>query len=163
VRARDYVEIQQSWDSTDPRTDAAYLKSGFINDLPDSLINEIVEGFEPQDGRAISVHFQQSGGAIGRVSADATAFVHRNSKANMLLNVSWPNESDADPHVGYIRRYWDALAPYTDGYYTVASSDESDQIRHSNYQGNFPRLQKIKEHYDPTNLFRLNPNVRLSG
>ncbi len=163
VSARDYVEIQQSWDSTDPRTNAAYLKSGFINDLPDSLINEIIEGFEPQDGRAISVHFQHSGGAIGRVSVDATAFAHRNSKANMLLSVSWPNESDAGPHVEYIRRYWDALVPYTDGYYTVASSDESDQVRHSNYQGNLLRLQKIKKRYDPTNLFRLNANIRLSG
>jgi FAD/FMN-containing dehydrogenase len=29
----------------------------------------------------------------------------------------------------------------------------------SNYQGNFPRLLKIKKKYDPDNLFRLNANI----
>lgn len=161
VKSRDYVEIQQSWDDTDPRNDAAYLKSGFINEFPDSLIDSIITGFEPSDGRAVMVYFQHSGGAIGRVAADSTAFAHRKSKANMLLNVSWPVQNDATPHVSYIRRYWDTLSPSTDGYYTVETSDESDKVRHGNYQGNFPRLLEVKKKYDPTNLFRLNANIKV--
>jgi len=30
------------------------------------------------------------------------------------------------------------------------------------YGANFPRLLKIKQQYDPTNLFRLNANIRLA-
>ena len=30
----------------------------------------------------------------------------------------------------------------------------------ANYQGNYERLVKIKNEYDPTNLFRLNANVK---
>lgn len=107
------------------------------------------------------MYFQHSGGAIARVPTDATAFAHRKSKANMLLTVAWPVEDDAEPHVDYIRRYWDTLAPATDGYYTVETSNESDKIRHGNYQGNFARLLEIKKKYDPTNLFRLNANIKI--
>jgi hypothetical protein len=34
-------------------------------------------------------------------------------------------------------------------------------VRHGNYQGNFPRLLEIKRKYDPTNLFRLNANIKV--
>jgi len=161
VKSRDYVEIQQSWDNTDPRTNAEYLKSGFINDMPDSLLDKIHEGLEPMDRRSVTLYFQHSGGAIGRVPAADTAFAQRNSKANMILIVGWPNEDAAEPHVNYTRRYWDTLAPSTDGYYTVDTADESEKVRHGNYQGNFARLQKVKKKYDPTNLFRLNANIKV--
>ncbi len=159
VAARDYVEIQRSWDNTDPRNDAEYLKGGFINDLPDALMDNIITGFEPADGRSVTVYFQHSGGAIGRVAADATAFAHRKSKANMIAVVGWPMQNDATPHVDYIRRYWRTLEPATDGYYTVDTADEAREVRHANYQGNFPRLLTIKKQYDPDNLFRLNANI----
>ena len=78
----------------------------------------------------------------------------------MFINVSWPIKNEDAPHVSYIREYWKSLAWATDGYYTVDSSDESDKRRHSNYQGNFPRLLEVKKKYDPTNLFRLNANIK---
>lgn len=160
IHSRDYVEIQRSWDNTDPRTDAEYMKSGFINEFPDALMDEIVNGFEPQDGRSVMIYLQHSGGAIGRVPKNATAFAQRDSIANMLLVVGWPMLDDASPHVSYIRGYWDALEPMTDGYYTVDTSSESDKIRHENYGVNFPRLQEIKKKYDAANLFRLNANIK---
>ena len=79
----------------------------------------------------------------------------------MLLIVGWPNEDPAQPHIDYTRGYWDTLAPSTDGYYTVDTADESEKVRHGNYQGNFARLQKVKKQYDPTNLFRLNANIKV--
>jgi FAD/FMN-containing dehydrogenase len=159
VKAWDYVELQRSGDNTEPRNDASYMKAGFINDVPDSLIDAIANGLEPQDRRAVFLYCQQSGGAIGRVSSTATAFVHRKSIANMFLIVQWPREDDGTGHTAYIRKYWKSLEHATDGYYTVDTSNESREIRHGNYQVNFPRLLEIKKKYDPTNLFRLNANI----
>ncbi|MDH3337282.1 MAG: hypothetical protein OEM85_18100 [Gammaproteobacteria bacterium] len=45
------------------------------------------------------MYFQQSGGAIGHVAADATPFAHRKSQASMIVLVAWPLENDAAPHV----------------------------------------------------------------
>lgn len=159
VKAWDYVELQRSGDSTEARNTAQYMKAGFINDVPDALIDAIADGFEPLDGRMVVLYCQQSGGAIGRVPVSATAFAHRRSIANMFVIVEWPNDDAADSHVAYIRNWWSQLEPATDGYYTVDTDDESREVRHSNYQANFPRLLELKQKYDPGNLFRLNANI----
>jgi FAD/FMN-containing dehydrogenase len=158
----DYVAIQRSWDNTDPRNEGEYLKSGFINEFPAELANKLIDGFAGDPRRNTTVFFQHSGGAIGRVPTDATAFSHRKSQANMLAIVTWPVEKDSTPHVDYIRKYWKDLEPYTDGWYTNEASDETSRVLNANYQGNFERLLKVKNQYDPENLFRLNANIKPS-
>ena len=155
----DYVAIQRSWDNTDPRNEGEYLKSGFINDFPGDLVDSLIDGFDPHPGRKTTVFFQHSGGAIGRVAANATAFAHRKSQSNMFAVVAWPLNDDRTPHVKYIRDYWKTLEHHTDGYYTNESSDEPASKVHGNYQGDFERLLELKNQYDPGNLFRLNANI----
>ena len=159
VRAVDYVEVQRAWDNTDPRNDAEYMKAGFINEFTDDLMRDILEGFDPQDRRGVMLYLQQSAGAIGRVPVEATAFAHRKSIANMFVSVTWPKDDEPAEHVRYIKDYWSKLERATDGYYTVDTADESREVRHANYQANFPRLLELKKKYDPTNLFRLNANI----
>ena len=47
-----------------------------------------------------------------------------------------------------------------DGWYTNDVADESAKAVNQNYQGNYERLVTVKNRYDPTNLFRLNANVK---
>jgi hypothetical protein len=159
IKSVDYVALQRSWDNTDPRNSGEYLKSGFINDFPGELVEALAGGFAPHPGRDTTVFFQHSGGAIGRVAADAMAFPHRRSRLNMFTVVSWPLSIDAAPHIQYIRDYWKTLEPFTDGYYTNEVAGEAQRVVDANYQGNLPRLRALKKKYDPTNLFRLNANV----
>jgi FAD/FMN-containing dehydrogenase len=154
-----YVKVQSEWDNTDPRNTGQYLKSGFVNDMPGKLASELVANFDTFEERGTTLFFQCSGGAIGDVPADATAFAHRKSIANMFTVVDWPKEQDAAPHIAYARDNWKPLAPYTDGWYTNEAAGETPEQFHANYQGNFARLQKVKNQYDPTNLFRLNANI----
>lgn len=159
VGAVDYVAIQKSWDNSDPRNTGEYLKSGFINDFPQSVADALIDGFEADPGRNTTVFFQHSGGAIGRVPVEATAFAHRKSQANMFAVVAWPLDADRTPHVDYVRSYWKSLEAATDGYYTNEVANEPQSQVNKNYQGNFPRLLKVKKKYDPGNLFRLNANI----
>ena len=160
IKTIDYVAIQRSWDDTDPRTTGSYLKSGFVSELSDQLINAITSGFQAVPERGTNVYFQHSGGAIGRVPWDATAFAHRYSMANMIATVSWPMEEARDSHVKAIKDYWASLAPFTHGWYTNEVDDQSSNRIHRNYQGNYTRLARVKNQYDPGNLFRLNANVK---
>jgi FAD binding domain-containing protein/berberine-like enzyme len=159
IKAQDYVAIQRSSDRSDPRNEGTYLKSGFISDFKGSMIDALINGFRPDPARATIVFFQHSGGAIGRIASDATAFPHRHSKHNMFSVVAWNLDGDAAPHVRFIKDYWATLEPFTDGYYTNEVGDEAQGIVDSNYQGNIGRLRTIKKKYDPGNLFRLNANV----
>lgn len=158
----DYVALQRSWDNTDPRNTGSYLKSGFIDEFPDKLVSTIVQNYKTFNERGSTMFFQHSGGAIGRVPADATAFAHRKSIANMFAVVAWPLDEPRDSHVKYIKEYWKDFEPFTDGWYTNEVDDHSADRIHRNYQGNYERMVKVKNRYDPTNLFRLNANVKPS-
>ena len=155
----DYVAIQRSWDYADFRNIGEYLKSGFVNEYPGSMLDAAIDGFEADPGRTTMLYFQQSGGAISRVPADATAFPHRKAESAMMVLAQWPFGSDGEPHIDYLRDYWSTIEPRTDGFYTVDTANESKEVRHGNYQGNFPRLLEVKQKYDPGNLFRLNANI----
>jgi FAD/FMN-containing dehydrogenase len=160
IKSVDYVALQRSGDRSDPRNEGSYLKSGFINDFGPDLVSTLVDGFQADPGRSTTVFFQHSGGAIGRVATDATAFPHRRSRNNMFAVTSWPLTDDGAPHVRYVKDYWAKLEPYTDGYYTNEVADEGQRVVDANYQGNLPRLQALKNRYDPKNLFSLNANVK---
>ena len=154
------VSSPGSNDRTDPRNEGSYLKSGFIDAFPAQIAQTLLDGFEPHPDRGTTVFFQHAGGAIARVPADATAFPHRRATQNMFATVSWPLSTEATPHVAYVKGLWNTLARYTDGYYTNEVADEGQKVIDDNYQGNLPRLQQVKNRYDPKNLFRLNANVK---
>jgi FAD/FMN-containing dehydrogenase len=58
-----------------------------------------------------------------------------------------------------VREFYDALAPHMAGFYTNLTEDTEKKIW-GNYGPNYARLVDIKNQYDPTNLFRLNANIR---
>jgi hypothetical protein len=77
----------------------------------------------------------------------------------MMVLTSWPLDTDGSPHIDYLRDYWSTIEPRTDGFYTVDVANQAQKFVNNNYQGNFPRLLKVKKTYDPDNLFRLNANI----
>ncbi len=161
VQAMDYVALQRSGDTDDPRARATYLKGGFIGEIATGLISALAEGMEGHPARSTIVAIPQCGGAIGRVANDATAFPHRDASGNLLGIVDWAFGDDPTEHIAYMRRYWATLEPFLQGFYTNdAGTEVTAEAVNANYRGNFNRLVRVKNEYDPTNLFRLNANVR---
>jgi hypothetical protein len=161
VRAVDYVEVQRSGDTDDPRAQAYYLNSGFVPELPGDMVSAIVEGIRSHPGRSTSVVFVQSGGAIARVAPDATAFPQRDAMANLLCSVRWRHGDDPAEHVDYIREFWPSLRRFTHGFYVNdVNPDLTGAAIQENYRRNHTRLLEVKNRYDPANLFRLNANIR---
>lgn len=161
LKTMDYVQIQRANDTGDSRLIGTYLKGGFIPSIPKDLVAAIVEGLEPNPGRATLLFFQHCGGATSRVAESATAFSHRDALANMMAAVGWRIGDDPAEHIAATRRYWAKLEPFTRGFYVndLAREVTAKDIN-ENYRGNFQRLVAIKTKYDPGNLFRLNANVK---
>jgi FAD/FMN-containing dehydrogenase len=161
VESRDYVALQRSVDDDDPRAQAWYLKTGFIYELSPALIRAIVEPFRGHPDRLTRLFFQQGGGAIARVPTEATAFSQRDAAANMLCATIWRFGSDPTEHIRWIQEYWSGLEPFTHGFYVNDLDPDltAAQIQ-ANYRQNLDRLVAVKNRYDPTNLFRLNANIR---
>ena len=161
VRAIDYVALQRSGDTDDPRAMGNYLKSGFINEMSGGLMTAIIEGLEGHPARRTQVFAQLSGGAIARVSPDATAFSQRDVLGNLLSSVSWKFGEDATEHVKWIKQYWSKIQPFTAGFYVNdVAIDATAKAVQGNYRRNHNRLVAVKNKYDAKNLFRLNANVK---
>jgi FAD/FMN-containing dehydrogenase len=160
IRAMDYVALQSSSDDTDPRGTGQYLKSGFTTEINDDLVDALVDNLEPHPDRGGMAFFQHSGGEVGRIATDATAFSHRYANHNMTIGAVWRHGTETDSHVAWARQYWQQVEGHTHGFYTNDAYAESQSKGQANYQGNYDRLVDIKNKYDPTNLFRLNTNIR---
>ena len=155
----DYVALQTSGDIDDPRAKGAWMKSGFASEITPAMIDAIVDGFEEHPERGMFVGWQHAGGAINHVEADATAFAHRYVKYDTLFLMDWAIGVDPAPHIQWLREYFATVRPFTHGFYTNDVMDESQRTVHRNYQGNYDRLVRLKNKYDPSNLFHLNANV----
>jgi len=161
VAPMDYVALQRSGDVDDPRAEAGYMKTGFVTDIPSGLADALVENFQGAPNRGTQVIFQQAGGKIARVGPTETAFSTRNAIANMMPGVGWAFGSERDAHVEWCREYWTHLEGYTTGFYTNdADAEATMEDIARNYQANMDRLVRVKNRYDPSNLFRMNTNIR---
>jgi hypothetical protein len=160
VQSMDYVAVQRSGDIDDTRAFTGYMKSGFIDTISEDLIDNLIDNFAAHPDRATRFGFGQSGGAIGRVGRTDTAFSHREANFNLLSFVSWKTGDEGEEHVKYINSHWSNVEPFTTGFYVNDHFDQPQEQVNRTYRENFPRLLKIKQKYDRTNLFRLNANIR---
>ena len=114
------------------------------------------------------VAIEHFGGAVGRIGVDETAFNHRDALYNLLIMGMWPNPSESDTNIQWVRELWDAMQPFSSGavyvnYLGHEAEEGADRVKAAYGPEKYERLVALKNRYDPTNLFRLNQNIRPSG
>ena len=135
-------------------------KAGFLRELADEVIDIVVGdalgGFDP----FAMVQLRPLGGAIARTANDATAFSHRDKPFFMAFaNVGVERENRQ-----WVERMWSLVEPHTSGAYVNFIGDEGEgRIVDAYPAATYARLADVKRRYDPTNLFKLNQNVKPTG
>ena len=71
----------------------------------------------------------------------------------------WNDAAETAGHIQWTREYWTAVEPFATGEVYVNHLDEEATRITAAYSGNYDRLA-LKNKYDPTNLFRMNQNIR---
>ncbi|MBL8201311.1 MAG: FAD-binding oxidoreductase [Chromatiales bacterium] len=160
VKAMPYLQLQSGGDEANAAGRNYYVKSGFVEAPDPKLFDAMLAGFSPAAGRSTVMLLQQLGGAIGRVRPDATAFNHRQARFDLLVLGGWEDPAQTPEHTAWIRDFWRGLEGYTRGYYFNTTIGDSQEKVRANFGANYPRLVKLKDRYDPGNLFRLNANVQ---
>jgi FAD/FMN-containing dehydrogenase len=69
-------------------------------------------------------------------------------------------EGPAEPHLDWVKAYFEALRSIANGVYVNFLGDEPDRIGDAYPGPTLARLVEAKRRYDPTNLFHLNQNIR---
>ncbi len=138
-----------------------YTKSGFTDTLDDGLIDLMVDTIDGATIPRARIAMPPKGGAVERVAPDATAFWHRAALYSVLLQTSGDESAEDAANIAWAKAKWPALESHTKGFYANTNLSEmaTDRVSEA-YGGNQARLAELKTRYDPTNLFRLNANVR---
>jgi FAD/FMN-containing dehydrogenase len=140
-----------------------YWKSNFLRELNRDAIDVIVESFKRVPSPTSAIAIECLTGAVQRVGSSETAFSHRNSPFNLLIVGIWPDPADTDAHVGWVRKLWQEMQPYSSGVYVNYLGQEEEEgrerIRAAYDPAVYGRLADLKRKYDPNNLFRMNQNI----
>ncbi|MFI1168099.1 FAD-binding oxidoreductase [Streptomyces sp. NPDC020801] len=141
-----------------------YFTSAFI-EPSDAAIDAVLRHHAATPTPFSELHLHQLGGAFARVPADATAFSQR--EAGVLCNViaRSPDATDFDAHVAWARGARQEISRHGRGtmYVNFTGDAAEDKVRASYPDAVHERLVRVKDAYDPTNMFRLNQNIRPSA
>ncbi|KQV19326.1 MULTISPECIES: FAD-binding oxidoreductase [unclassified Kitasatospora] len=122
--------------------------------LPEQGVGELLR-FAAQRGPAAGVlSFTALGGAVNRVPADATAFVHRGSVLLSQYFAGRPADLDPAPLTRWVADAHRTMAPYSNGHaYQNYRDPGLADWRTAYYGTNLPRLERAKAAYDPDRVF----------
>jgi FAD/FMN-containing dehydrogenase len=113
-----------------------------------------IERRQRQGGGSGALLLDAYGGAINRVAADATAFVHRDVMFG-IQELAYFGPSGQSAALGWLQSTHAALAPYTTGAGYQNYIDPALSNWQSAYYGaNYARLVDVKRKYDPDRVFR---------
>jgi FAD/FMN-containing dehydrogenase len=143
-----------------------YFTSAMLDRLDDDAIDTLLARHAAGQAPVRELHLWQCGGAMARVPAAATAFAHRDAAYVLEIIARSPDRAGFEQHADWARATRQVMQPWSGGgAYVNFTSDpgDDDRVRASYPPDTYARLVAVKDQYDPTNLFRLNQNIRPAG
>ncbi|ASU79664.1 FAD-binding oxidoreductase [Actinopolyspora erythraea] len=120
------------------------------------------------------------GGAINSVAPDATASAQRDSAFKVLVESFWSRKSEDSANVNWCRSIYNGIFAEKGGYPVPDDRTDGCYINYPDmditdpeynksgvpwyklyYKNNYPKLQRVKKKYDPTNFFRHSQSIKL--
>ncbi|VTU33065.1 6-hydroxy-D-nicotine oxidase [Variovorax sp. SRS16] len=159
-----YAAFQGAFDPLLTPGGRNYWKSNNFSALSDAALDVIMAAAARLPGPECEVFVAQLGGAMSRVDPAATAFVGRDARFIMNVHGRWSDARDDERVRAWARQAFEDAAPHAtgSGYVNFLTEDEAERVAAS-YGSNYPRLQALKQRYDPGNLFRMNLNIVPAG
>jgi FAD/FMN-containing dehydrogenase len=152
----------------DRRQGYPYSKSEFFRrPLPTEAIVSLVENLAKRRvaGQSRQLDLTPWGGAYNRVSANATAFVHRDERFLLKHAVEMDPATSASEREAarcWLGRSWATVRPWgSAGVYPNFPDPDLTDWAHAYHRSNYGRLVRVKRRYDPDDFFRF--HQALSG
>ena len=152
------ARVQKLLDPEFPNGNRYYTKEAHINALPEEALEILVSrwGEMKMSGE---IEIIGLGGAMARVSPEATAFPNRHHNWWLNFALHWDKASEDVSNVAQIRAAHDALKPWLGSgiYANMLNFDEADRLVDAyGGQERYDRLARVKARYDQDNFFRSN-------
>ncbi|MDF2976472.1 MAG: linked oxidase domain protein [Actinomycetospora sp.] len=157
-----YTKVQSYLDDGEPKGHHYYWKNEFVAELTDELLATTRDLFAECPIPEAEIGFLHLGGAIGDHDGDDGAVGNRDARFVFGITGMWePGHPGAEGFPGWVRTGWERVRPFSTGgnYVNFQTADEGDERVRATYGPRYDRLARIKQTYDPDNLFRSNRNV----
>jgi FAD/FMN-containing dehydrogenase len=160
VGVQPFTAWQQAFDPLLTPGARNYWKSHNFTTLDDGLLDVLIESIGTLPSPHCEIFIASLGGATSRQRADSSAYGQRDAQFLMNVHGRWESPAEDQRCVSWSRELFQAAAPFASGgvYINFMTAEESDRVRAA-YGGNYDRLARVKQQYDPGNLFRTNQNI----
>ena len=165
---------------TDPTFRAEYKSAYMRANVPEDQVAVLYKHLTREDfaNPYAFVQFTPFGGQVAAVAPDATASAHRDAAYQIHWQSMWHDPAEDEANIAWSREFYEemyastggvpVLDDLTDGcYINYPDADLLDpRFNRSStpwhdlyYKDNYPRLQRIKAHWDPRNFFRHSQSI----
>jgi len=139
-----------------------YWKGHFVRELPDELIDVLLERVVAIGRPPGGILIESLNGAPKDVDRSFGALGYREAAFNVSAMATWRDASLDETYIGWARETVAAIEPWAlgGGYANYMSPDEPlERVRAAFGAEAFERLRKVKGRYDPGNVLRRNQNI----
>jgi FAD/FMN-containing dehydrogenase len=162
LRAHTFLDQQRVFDSPYGEN-RHYWKGHFLRELPDELIDELVDRVAEHGRPSDHLLIESLHGAPKLADPSLGAVGFRGAAFNVSAMATWQDPALDAAHIAWARESAAALEPWSSsggGYVNYMQADEPiERVRAAFGVESFDRLQALKRRYDPTNVLHRNQNV----
>jgi len=165
TRTMSYLQLQGLGDHGEPKGNRYFTKSCYLRDVPAAAVHEFIQAARGMRSRLSSIDFEYLGGAIGDVAGGDSAFPNRLAPYIYTVSAQWRESADDDDNIAWARSGVDRLKDFQHGgaYVNYLQDEGGDRALETYGAERYRRLARIKNSYDPDNVFRVNQNIRPSS
>ena len=160
-----WPEWQSSKDDLFPDGSRGFWRNVAFTRMDEDALDAILSIARQLPGRGTGVDIHLLGGAFARVPEDATAFPNRTARFWMNIYGFWQQAGDDSflssfaEHSRAVMRRLSEHGEYVNFRSREHTRPITDFTRHIYGEEKYRQLQRVKQQYDPANLFRSNYNV----
>jgi FAD/FMN-containing dehydrogenase len=161
VRTRDFLDQQRIFDPG-YGVDRNYWKGHFVRELPDELIDTLIDRLTLLGRPPGEILFESLRGAPKEVDPGSAALGYRDAAFNVSVMANWTDPAHDEEGIAWARETAAAIEPWSvsGGYANYMQADEPlERVRAAFGDDSFDRLRALKARYDPDNILRRNQNI----
>lgn len=167
VAALPWLDWQSARDGAFPKGSRGRWQNLPLGRLDDEVVDVVVRLASGIADRGAGLDLHRLGGAFGRVAEEATAFPNRSAPYWVTSHGVRQDPAEDEDLTAFTRRVHAELQPFAEhGQYlnllgpdSAVPGNADRAVRQVYGREKLQRLVRLKDRYDPGNLFRLNLNV----
>ena len=164
VRPTLYADLQQLMDPGAPAGKRDYFKGGFMSELSDAAIADIVALAESVTEPLTQIICAPLGAHTRYAGVDDShsAIGHRGEQWSFQVLSLWSDAADDAQQKAWTKNAAEVMSSYSDmvSYPNFLTADEPVDIESAYAPAVYRRLRAVKDRYDAANVFRINNNIR---